>query len=202
MGELLVLRHGETQWSRSGRHTGLTDIPLTARGEEQARSAARLLHGRRIGLALVSPLRRAVRTAELAGLGGFQLDPDLHEWDYGLYEGVTTAQIEKTRPGWNLWTDGVPDRGPGDPGEDAEKVGRRVDRVLRKVRSAMTDQDAGEDVIVVAHSHVLRVLVARSLGLAPGGGALFQLGTAAMGTIGTEHGRAVVTGWNIISVDG
>lgn len=117
MGELLLVRHGETEWTLSRRHTGLTDLPLTANGEDQARALAPLLAGRAIGLALTSPLPRASRTAELAGLGYAQVEPNLHEWDYGGYEGLTTAEIRGRRPDWVLWTDGVAGGPEGHPGE-------------------------------------------------------------------------------------
>ena len=133
MGELLLVRHGETEWTLSRRHTGLTDLPLTANGEDQARTLAPLLAGRAIGLALTSPLRRARRTAELAGLGYAQVEPHLHEWDYGGYEGLTTAEIRGRRPDWVLWADGVA-AGPEDhPGETPHQVGVRADRVLARI---------------------------------------------------------------------
>ncbi|MER6979130.1 histidine phosphatase family protein, partial [Streptomyces carpinensis] len=129
MGDLLLVRHGETEWSLSGRHTSRTDLPLTQHGEEQAKSLAPLLSVRPHALVLTSPLGRAVRTAELAGLTGAVPEADLHEWDYGGYEGVTTADIHRTRPGWDLWTDGVPADEDGRPGESPQEVGRRADRV-------------------------------------------------------------------------
>ncbi|BFO17299.1 histidine phosphatase family protein [Streptomyces sp. KM77-8] len=160
MGDLLLARHGETEWSRAGRHTGGTDLPLTPAGEAQARSLAPLLAGRAFGLVLTSPKARARRTAELAGLTGAIPEPDLREWDYGGYEGVTTADIHRTRPGWDLWTDGVPP-GRDFPGESPRQVGDRADRVLARVSGAL---DEG-DVMLVAHGHLLRVLTARRLGL-------------------------------------
>jgi probable phosphoglycerate mutase len=196
MGELLLIRHGETQWSRKGWHTGRTDIPLNAHGEVQARGVAPLLAGRRIALALVSPLQRALRTAQLAGLSDLRIEPDLQEWDYGGYEGITTAQIQRTRPGWNLWTDGVIPGDPGHPGETPQEVGARCDRVLARVDSTLRGGDG--DVALVAHGHVLRVLTARRLGLAPSDGALFRLDTATVSRLGTEHGRPVITAWNVV----
>lgn len=130
MGDLLLVRHGETEWSRSGQHTSWTDLPLTQDGEEQAKSLAPLLSGRAFSLALTSPLRRAVRTAELAGVTGAVPDPDVREWDYGGYEGVTTVDIHRSRPDWYLWTDGVPPGPDGHPGESPAEVGARADRVL------------------------------------------------------------------------
>jgi probable phosphoglycerate mutase len=134
MGDLLLVRHGETEWSASGQHTSWTDLPLTRHGEEQAKSLAPLLSGRSFSLALTSELGRAIRTAELAGLTGALTDPDLHEWDYGAYEGVTTVDIHRTRPDWDLWTDGVPPGPDGHPGESPGEVGRRADRRGRPSR--------------------------------------------------------------------
>ncbi|MEZ0095587.1 histidine phosphatase family protein [Streptacidiphilus sp. EB129] len=197
MGELLIVRHGETDWSRTGRHTGRTDVPLTENGERQARALAPLLADRRIALVLASPLNRALRTAWLAELPPAVLEPDLREWDYGGYEGVTTAEIQRSRPGWNLWTDGVP-AADGHPGESAADVATRVERVLARVDRILRGHGATDpgDVVLVAHAHVLRVLTACRLGLPPSAGALFQLGTASMSSLGTEHGRPVLTGWN------
>ncbi|MEV5872731.1 histidine phosphatase family protein [Streptomyces sp. NPDC052101] len=194
MGDLLLVRHGETEWSRSGQHTSWTDLPLTEHGEEQAKSLAPLLTDRTYALALASPLGRAIRTAELAGLTGIVPDPDLHEWDYGGYEGITTVDIHRTRPGWDLWTDGVPPGPEGHPGESPEETGARADRVLARVDTALT-VDAG-DVVLVAHAHFLRVLTARRLGLPPAEGRLFQLATGTVSRLSTEHGRPVIAEWN------
>ncbi|MFE9621878.1 histidine phosphatase family protein [Streptomyces sp. NPDC006527] len=194
MGDLLLVRHGETEWSRSGQHTSHTDLPLTAHGEEQAKSIAPLLSGRTFALALTSPLHRAVRTAELAGVTEAVPEPDLHEWDYGPYEGITTAEIHTTRPAWDLWTDGVPPGPDGHPGESPEEVGRRADRVLARVDAALAHDG---DVVLVAHGHFLRVLTARRLGLAPAQGRLFQLATGTVSRLSTEHGRPVVAEWNV-----
>ncbi|MDX3451480.1 histidine phosphatase family protein [Streptomyces sp. ME02-8801-2C] len=192
MGDLLLVRHGETEWSASGRHTSWTDLPLTPHGEEQAKSLVPLLAGRTFARVLTSPLTRAVRTAELAGLSGASTDPDLHEWDYGGYEGVTTHEIQRTRSDWFLFTDGVPPGPAGHPGEQPEEVGRRADRVLARIRDAL---DEG-DVILVAHGHFLRVLTARYLGLPAVEGRLFQLATGTVSTLSTEHDRPVVAEWN------
>ncbi len=127
MGELILLRHGETEWSRTGRHTGLTDVPLTPAGEAAAAALAPMLAGRDIRCACASPLQRAARTAALAGLDDVKQDPDLREWDYGGYEGMTTPQIREQWPGWYLWRDGVIPGGAGYPGETAEQVGARAD---------------------------------------------------------------------------
>ncbi len=193
MGELIVLRHGETEWSASGRHTGRTDIPLTARGEVAAVALAPALAWRQIVATFSSPAQRALLTAELAGLEDIKIDPDLWEWDYGGYEGLTTPQIQAERPGWYLWRDGVI---PGDaehPGETVEQVGARADAVLSRVRPLL----ANGDVALVAHGHVLRVLTARWLQLDPDGGRLFRLDTGTYSTLGTEHGYPLIASWNV-----
>jgi broad specificity phosphatase PhoE len=195
MGDLILLRHGQTAWSMSGQHTGLTDIPLTERGEAIAAKLAGELAKRRIVAAFTSPAQRAVRTAELAGLSGAKIDPDLGEWDYGGYEGRTTVDIQKDRPGWYLWRDGVI---PGDadhPGETVAQVGARADRVLAKIKPLLSDPDG--DVVLVAHGHVLRVLTARWLGLEPADGRLFRLDTGTISTLFTEHDHPVITTWNV-----
>jgi broad specificity phosphatase PhoE len=199
MGELIVLRHGETEWSRSGRHTGRTDIPLTATGEAAAAALAPALARRDVSAVFTSPAGRAVRTGELAGLIGpgvrwpVKIDPDLQEWDYGGYEGRTTADIRKERPGWYLWRDGVI---PGDaehPGETVEHVGERVDAVLAAAAPLLDDGD----VALVAHGHALRILTARWLRLDADCGRLFRLDTGTLSTLGTEHGMPVITSWNV-----
>lgn len=196
MDEMILLRHGETEWSRNGRHTGRTDLPLTGRGEEQARALASLVRGRPLGLVLVSPALRARRTAELAGLTelaghtAYEIDPDLWEWDYGGYEGVTTSAIREARPGWYLWRDGVVPGDAGHPGESAAEVGARADRVIGRARAV------GGDVVVVAHGHFLRVLCARWLGLPAQDGRLFRLDTGTHSRLGFEHAEPVVLIWN------
>ncbi|GAA1014085.1 MULTISPECIES: histidine phosphatase family protein [Streptomyces] len=195
MSDLLLVRHGETEWSRSGRHTGWTDVPLTEHGREEARRLAPLIREHRIGVAFVSPLRRARETAELIGVRDARVDADLREWDYGAYEGVTTPEIQRTRPGWFLFTDGVEPGPPEHPGETVEQVGERADRMLAKADAASADAEGA--VLLVAHGHILRVLTARRLGLAPSAGALFQLATGTLCRLGTEHGRPVVTAWNV-----
>lgn len=191
MGELVILRHGETEWSRDRKHTGRTDIPLTARGEEQARALAPWVAERKIVLALCSPAVRARRTAELAGVPSPEPEPDLWEWDYGGYEGRTTPEIGQEIPGWWIWKDGViPGRTPG---ETVEAVGGRCDRVIAKARPYLADGD----VALVAHGHVLRVLTARWLGLPARDGRLFALDTGTASTLGLEHGREVITSWNV-----
>jgi probable phosphoglycerate mutase len=198
MGDLILLRHGQTEWSRTGKHTGRTDIPLTADGEAAAAALAPALAGTKFAAVFTSPAQRAARTAELAGLGGpdsgdnVKQDPDLWEWDYGGYEGKTTAEIQRTRPGWYLWRDGVI---PGDaqhPGETVEEVGARADRVLARAAELLPDGD----VALVAHGHVLRVLTARWLRLPPSDGKLFRLDTSTISTLGTEHDEPVIQRWN------
>jgi len=185
MGALLLARHGETEWSIDRRHTGRTDLPLTERGRERARRLALPLKDRTFDLVLTSPLRRAVETCELAGLGAAaQVRDDLREWDYGDYEGITTAQIRERRPGWNLWRDGCPN------GETAAYVGARADRLLAEVR------DAGGDVAAFGHGHMLRVLTARWVGLLPEQGGLFALDTGSLSVLGHEHDSPVIERWN------
>ncbi len=193
MGDLILLRHGETGWSNAGRHTGRTDVALTPAGEVAAAALAPLLAQHDIVATFCSPAQRAIRTARLAGLAHIKPDPDLWEWDYGGYEGLTTAQIRVQYPGWYLWRDGVV---PGDaehPGETAQHVGERVDRVLARAEPMM----ARGDVALVAHGHVLRVLAARYLLLDPSGGKLFRLDTGTISTLGHEHGEPVILSWNV-----
>ena len=191
-GELVVLRHGQTEWSRSGQHTGVTDLPLLPEGEEQARRLGDAFRGRRWAEVWVSPRRRAGRTAELAGLVPTGIDDDLVEIDYGGYEGRTTAEIsEELGREWSVWRDGTV---PGEtPGETLEAVGARVDRVLARARARLHDGD----VALVAHGHVLRVLTARWLGLPPEAGSLFALPAGSYGILGHEHARPVLTGWGL-----
>ena len=199
MGELILIRHGETEWSRALRHTGRTDLPLTAAGEAVAAALAQALAARPVVAAFTSPAMRATRTAELAGLTGTTglpravSDADLWEWDYGGYEGRTTAEISQQRPGWYLWRDGVIPGDAGHPGESVEAVGVRSDAVLARVRPLL----AGGDVVLVAHGHLLRILTARWLGLAPDGGRLFRLDTGTLCTLGTEHDSPVISTWNV-----
>ena len=197
MGELILLRHGETEWSRTGRHTGLTDIPLTEKGIAGAKALAPMvtqrLAGDRLLAVFASPAQRAQDTAALAGLKVTKTDPDLWEWDYGGYEGITTPQIQARRPGWSLWRDGVI---PGDrehPGETVDEVGARVDRVLKRAEPLLAEGD----VALVAHGHVLRILTARYLGLPAAGGRLFRLDTGTVSTLGTEHDDPVILSWNV-----
>jgi broad specificity phosphatase PhoE len=197
MGELILLRHGETEWSRTGRHTGRTDVPLTPKGVADATALAPVV-ARRVArdplvAVFASPAQRAQRTAELAGLTVTRTDPDLWEWDYGGYEGITTAEIHRDRPGWSLWRDGVIPGEAGHPGETVEEVGERVDRVLKRATPLLEEGD----VALVAHGHILRVLTARWLGLPPVDGRLFLLDTGTVSTLGTEHDDPVILSWNV-----
>jgi probable phosphoglycerate mutase len=185
MPELLLARHGETEWSLNGRHTGTTDLPLTENGRRRARNLASRLEGRSFALVLTSPLQRAVETCRLAGLGDeAQVRDDLHEWDYGEYEGLTTQQIHERDPAWSLWRDGCPN------GEKAPDVGSRADRVLAEAR------DADSDAICFGHGHMLRVVGARWVGLPPQDGGLLALGTGALCVLGYEHDVPVIVRWN------
>jgi broad specificity phosphatase PhoE len=184
--EIVLARHGETEWSRDRRHTGRTDIPLTDIGRRQAGVLGEALAGRVFARVLSSPLSRALDTCREAGLGEqAELSGDLCEWDYGEYEGITTAEIRTRRPGWNLWRDGCPG------GETAAEVGRRVDRVIESL--AGLEGDAA----VFAHGHVLRVLTARWLGLGPEAGALFKLDTGTLSMLGYERETRAITRWNV-----
>jgi broad specificity phosphatase PhoE len=185
--EVYLARHGETAWTISRQHTGKTDIPLTESGERNARSLGERLRGISFAKVLVSLLQRARRTAELARFGEqAEVDPDLIEWDYGECEGLTTAEIRRRRPGWDLFRDGCPG------GESVEDVGVRADRVIARVRSI-----EGRT-ILFGHSHFFRVLAARWLGLPPGDGRFFLLGTASLSILGYEHSRdePVIRLWN------
>lgn len=183
---MALVRHGETEWSRDGRHTGRTDIPLTEKGRREAGQLGAELAGWRFALVLTSPLSRAVETCRLAGFGDqAQSRPDLMEWDYGGYEGLTSVQIAATRPGWSLWRDGAPD------GESATDVGIRVDRVIAEIRAV--DGDA----LLFAHGHVLRVLTARWLGQPPDAGRLYALETAALSVLGYEHSDPAIWRWDL-----
>jgi probable phosphoglycerate mutase len=181
--EIWVVRHGATDWSVDGRHTGRTDVPLTPEGREQAAALVRPLYAHRFALVLTSPLGRARETARIAGFADAVVDPDLAEWDYGEYEGRTTAQIRAERPDWNLWNDGVVG------GETIEDVAARVSRVIARASSA------DGDVLVFAHGHVLRILTAVALELGPRAGARFALRTAGIGVIGWEHDYRSLTAW-------
>ena len=184
---IYLARHGETAWTVSGQHTGLTDIPLTERGEQNARRLGERLQGLNFAAVFTSPLQRARRTCELAGFGAAaRADPDLVEWNYGDFEGKTTAQIRRQRPDWDLFRDGCPS------GESVAEVGARADRVVARLRAV------GGDVLVFSSGHFLRVLAARWLGLPPAGGRYLYLGTATLSTLGYEHGlnEPVIRLWN------
>ena len=193
MGDLILVRHGQTEWSLAGKHTGRTDVALTPQGVAAAAALAPMLARRQIGAVFTSPASRAVRTAQLAGLHAAKQDPDLWEWDYGGYEGMTTEQIRRQRPGWYLWRDGVIGGDAAHPGESVQAVGARVDRVLDRAAVSLPDGD----VVLVAHGHVLRVLTARWLGLPPQDGRLFRLDTGTVSTLGTEHDQPVILTWNV-----
>jgi broad specificity phosphatase PhoE len=183
--EVVLVRHGETEWSRSGQHTGRTDIALTERGRREAQAVGAALKDRPFALVLTSPLGRAAETCRLAGFGHRAVQRDeLMEWDYGAYEGRKTVDIRKEHPGWTLWCDGVPD------GETANQVGARADRVIGELRAV--DGDA----LLFAHGHVLRVLAARWLGLEPEAGRLFALDPATISALGYERETPVIRLWN------
>ena len=185
--EIWLIRHGETAWSLSGAHTGRTDIPLTAAGDRQAEAIGRYLAGRPFALVLTSPLQRAHETCRLAGYSGVaRMDPDLREWDYGAYEGRTSAQIQESVPDWTIWTSPVPQ------GETIQQVAARASRVIERATVA-----AG-DVALFAHGHLLRILTACWLGLPPDAGRLFALGTASIGVLGYERETRVIARWNVL----
>jgi broad specificity phosphatase PhoE len=181
-------RHGETAWTLSGQHTGRTDLPLTANGENQARALGRRLRGLVFAQVLTSPTQRAVRTCELAGFGAnAEIDPDLAEWDYGEYEGRLTSEILRERPDWHIFRDGCPG------GESPAEIGARADRAVTRIRAI-----AG-NVLVISSAHFSRVLAARWLGLPPAGGRYWWLGTASLSILGYEHNskdEPVVRLWN------
>lgn len=182
----MLVRHGETAWSRTGRHTGRTDVPLDAEGEAEAHRAVGLLRRWTFAEVLTSPSVRALTTCRLAGLGDVaEVTPELVEWDYGDYEGLTTAQIRQRRPGWRLWVDGV------EGGETMAELGARADRVVARVRACEGD------VALFSHGHFLRVLAARWVGLGPAGGALLGLDAGAVSRLGWEHENPVVDLWNL-----
>ena len=185
--EIWLIRHGETEWSRSGAHTGRTDLPLTAAGRDNAAAIGRWLKGRAFALVLTSPMERARDTCRLAGYGdSAQVDPNLCEWDYGDYEGRTTPDIQKERPGWSLWRDGVPD------GETIKQVAARAEAVL--ARAVAADGDTA----LFAHGHILRILTAGWLQLDPHRGSLFALSTGSVSTLGYERETRVISCWNLL----
>jgi broad specificity phosphatase PhoE len=182
---LVVVRHGTTAWSRTGRHTGRTDVPLEEQGRRQALEIGRRLAGHRFAKVLTSPLARAQETCRLAGFGeAAEICADLAEWDYGEYEGLTSVEVRARRPDWSLWRDGCPG------GESAAQVGLRADRVIAELRTA--DGPA----IVFSHGHLLRVLGARWIELDPAEGGRLGLAAGALSLLGHEHGLAILAGWN------
>jgi probable phosphoglycerate mutase len=183
--EIWLVRHGETEWSAAGRHTGRTDVPLNSRGEELAKRVRPVLSEHEFELVLSSPLHRATDTARLAGFDGIAaVDPNLREWDYGVWEGRTTADIRREHPNWNVWTSEIPE------GETLEDVGQRADAVINRVTSV------SGDVLLFAHGHLLRVLAARWLGLDPAHGRNLALSTAALSVLSYERETRVIQLWN------
>jgi broad specificity phosphatase PhoE len=182
-----LIRHGETEWSVSGKHTGKTDIPLIELGERRARAVGRELRGERFAAVLSSPRRRAHDTARLAGYGdAIQIDDNLQEWDYGVYEGITTAEIRKDSPGWLIWDGNVPQ------GESIDQVAARADRAIRRAL------EIEGEVALFAHGHILRVLAARWLNLSPKAGQLFALDTGSISILGYERETPVISRWNFV----
>jgi len=182
-----LARHGETEWSRAGRHTGRTDVPLTDLGREEARRVGQKLSGQRFALVLASPLHRALETCRLAGLGAqAETREELQEWDYGEYEGLTTPEVQVEHPGWTIWTGQVPG------GETIAEVAARADRVIDEVPAA------DGEVAVFSHAHLLRVLAARWIGLDATAGALLALDPATISVLGHEHDRRVIREWNAL----
>ena len=183
-GEAVLVRHAETEWTISGQHTGRTDIPLTQRGRQAAAALAPRLAEHHFDLVLVSPSKRAFETCELCGLSASaQVREDLLEWDYGDFEGLTTAEIHEQRPYWSLWRDGSP------CGEDIADVGERADRVIAEIRAA-------QNVAVFSHGHLLRVLGARWVELEPGEGSKLALSPGSLSLLGYEHELPIITRWN------
>jgi broad specificity phosphatase PhoE len=183
--QIWLVRHGETAWSASGRHTSRTDIPLTAAGRDGAVELGRRLAGHRFALILTSPRSRAVETARLAGFPSAVVDDDLREWEYGTFEGLTTAEIRADLPDWTIWD------GPW-RGETADQVAARADRVIDRC----LDPAVTGDTLLFSHGHLLRALAARWVGLPAAGGAHFALGTATIGVLGWEREKRVIETWN------
>src|SRR5580658_2943179 len=179
MNEIWLMRHGETEWSRSGQHTSRTDLPLTEEGEKRAVDLAKRLAGRRFALVLSSPMRRALETSRLAGYTP-EIADELHEWDYGAYEGLTTAEIQRTAPGWTIWTGVLPG------GETIAQVSARADRLLERALAV------SGDVALFSHGHMLRMLAARWLRLPPDSGRLLALSTGSVSVLGWEHETRVL----------
>jgi broad specificity phosphatase PhoE len=183
--QIWLIRHGETEWSLGGRHTGRTDVPLTEAGRRQAKTLGRHLGKRTFALVLTSPLGRARETCQLAGYGdAAEITDDLREWDYGIYEGRTTAEVRAHEPGWSIWTTSIPE------GETVDHVGERAHRVIERAVAA------GGDVALFAHAHFLRILAACWIGRPPVDGRLFALGTASISVLGHERETRVISVWN------
>ena len=198
MVELWLLRHGATEWARNGRHTGRTDVPLIEEGEAEARALAPVLAGHRFAGVLVSPLQRAQRTCALAGLASqAQACPDLQEWDYGRYEGITTAEIRERNPHWSQWRDGCPG------GECSADVQQRCERVIAQAEALAqgTDQlevqQGVQQIALFAHGHILRSLAGTWLGLGAQGGALLSLATGTISVLGQEREQRTILRWNV-----
>jgi len=186
---VFLVRHGETEWARLGRHTGRTDVPLTEHGRVQARALRTRLADQRFGIVLSSPLSRAVETCRLVGFGDVAgIEPDLAEWDYGTYEGRTSLEIRESVPGWTVWTH--PIEAGETPGESVEEVGARADRVIARIEGSR------DDVALFGHGHQLRVLAARWIGLEPASGGRFSLATATLSVLGWERETRVLESWN------
>ncbi len=183
-GEIWLIRHGETEWSRSGQHTGISDIPLTEAGEQAARTLQPLLSRTPFDRVVSSPLQRARRTAILAGADDVEIDADMLEWDYGDYEGLTRVQVREERPDWTVWSAGAPG------GESPEQVSSRVDRVIARYR------DDGGRILVFAHGHILRCLAVRWIDLAVQAGEHLPLDTASVSVLGFDRGLPVIVRWN------
>jgi probable phosphoglycerate mutase len=184
--QIWLVRHGETEWSLTGQHTGRTDVPLNPAGRRQAEALGRHLAGRSFALVLTSPLGRARETCQLAGYGSIaQVMDDLREWDYGIYEGRTTAAIRTAEPSWSIWTSSVPE------GESVDQVGARARRVIDRALAA------GDDVALFGHGHLLRILTACWIGRPPSDGRLFALGTASISVLGWERETRVIQRWNL-----
>ncbi|MFM9134132.1 MAG: histidine phosphatase family protein [bacterium] len=199
-GRLILIRHGETAWSLSGQHTGRSDIPLTADGEARARALAPMMAGLRPAQVRCSPLSRARATCQAAGLTPTDIDDDLLEWDYGAYEGLTTADIRQMRgdPSWTIWAGTIP-AGDHSPGEQPEDVAVRAGRVIER---CAPDIRAGRDCILVAHGHLLRILTATWLGLPAVDGRLWALDAGAVSLLGFERDQRVISAWNLPAPEG
>jgi broad specificity phosphatase PhoE len=188
MAELWLIRHGETEWSLSGKHTSRTDISLTEHGRKRAEELRDYLKGTQFNAVFVSPMQRARETCAIAGFGDVAVvDEGLREWDYGVYEGKTTAEIRKDVPGWSVWKDEIVG------GETVEHVGERADGVIAR---ALAAAPAGGKVALFAHAHILRILAARWIGLGARGGSLFALGTGSVSVLGLEREIRVIEAWN------